>query len=209
VLQCVAMCISINVYNIHICIYISSRGFGERCLVSQLNKLHGSWYSTPMPIFCVICTIDSELKCILDLYHYEKLAGLILKTVMYRDRHPLVSSGLVRDSPNCKCVAVCCSMLQCFAVCCSVLQWTGSSQWTGSRLAELQVCFRSDDVTPLASDAAQCVAVLRMTFTLQHTATHCSTMQHTATHCNTLQHTEQCSASLGEREKTEFGTYAV
>ena len=26
-------------------------------------------------------------------------------------------------------------------------------------------------------------------YTLQHTASHCSTLQHTATQCNTLQHT--------------------
>jgi len=28
-----------------------------------------------------------------------------------------------------------------------------------------------------------------VTWSIQHTATHCSTLQHTATHCNTLQHT--------------------
>ena len=164
VLQCVAMCISIYVYNIYI--YISSRGFGERCVVSQLKKLRGSWFSTPMPLFCVICTIDSEQKCILDLYQYEELAGLILKSVMSRDRHPLNSNGLVRDSLNCKCVAVCCSFC--------------SGDVTP---------LASDTLR----DAAQCAAVLRMTAkhcnTLQHTATHCNTLQHTATQCNTLQHT--------------------
>jgi len=30
---------------------------------------------------------------------------------------------------------------------------------------------------------------VRITYSSQHTATHCNTLQHTATHCNTLQHT--------------------
>ena len=55
------------------------------CHLNPPEKLLGCGFSTPWPLFSLICTIKSELTCIF---------GLVPEWVS-RGRHPLVFSGLV------------------------------------------------------------------------------------------------------------------
>ena len=83
---------------------------------------------------------------------------------------PSCSSKLTLKSQGpvtcCRCVAVCCSVLQCVAVCYDVLQCVAMFY------VSLEI-LKSQPATKFRS---------------QRTATHCDALQQTATHCKTLQH---------------------
>jgi len=51
--------------------------------------------------------------------------------------------------------------------------------------------------------------IQHMSYTLQHTATHCNTLQHAATHCNTLQHTATHCNTLQHTEQRPSNTWAI
>jgi len=132
------------------------------------NALLRDGFSTPMPLFCLICTIISNKTFILDLYQKTNFEWAGIDT-----------SGRVRHPPFSKKLFVRHRRLESYAL----------PQQTSSLLR------RCSDVThrhnTLRHTATHCNKP-------QHTATHRNTPQHaaniviqrnTSKHCNTLQHT--------------------
>jgi len=117
VLQCVAVCCSVFLYENWV--LIMSRAFGYVlqcvavcCRVWQCVAVY-TYYKWVLIMSCAIsCVMQYVEVCGSVLYCVA--VCICYKWVLIRSR----ATGLVVQ-----CVVVCCSVLQCVAVCCSVLQW--------------------------------------------------------------------------------------
>jgi len=72
-----------------------------------LKKLVGSVFSNPYTLFCLICTINSELNYFLDLHHEWMSRGRYLLVSSGWVRHPLDSKKLFVRWHADKCLSYC------------------------------------------------------------------------------------------------------